>query len=75
MVDSIGAVESVKAASDIYAPVSGVIEAINETLADQPSLLNKQPQGDGKSSPFLLSYLSTPFNIDCQSNPNTILRP
>ena len=49
MVDSIGAVESVKAASDIYAPVSGVIEAINETLADQPSLLNKKPQSDGTS--------------------------
>lgn len=47
MVDAIGAVESVKAASDIYAPVSGVIEAINETLADQPSLLNKKPQSDG----------------------------
>ncbi|WRT68085.1 glycine cleavage system H protein [Kwoniella shivajii] len=45
--DSIGAVESVKAASDIYAPVSGIIEEINETLADQPGLLNKAPQGDG----------------------------
>ncbi|WWD18774.1 glycine cleavage system H protein [Kwoniella shandongensis] len=45
--DSIGAVESVKAASDIYAPVSGVIDEINETLADQPGLLNKAPQGDG----------------------------
>lgn len=45
--DSIGAVESVKAASDIYAPVSGVIESINETLADRPNLLNKAPQGDG----------------------------
>jgi len=49
MIDAIGAVESVKAASDIYAPVSGVIEAINETLADQPSLLNKKPQSDGMS--------------------------
>ncbi|RSH90814.1 hypothetical protein EHS25_009989 [Saitozyma podzolica] len=45
--DPIGAVESVKAASDIYAPVSGVVTAINETLSDQPSLLNKAPQGDG----------------------------
>jgi hypothetical protein len=46
--DPIGAVESVKAASDIYAPVSGVVTAINETLSDQPSLLNKAPQGDGE---------------------------
>lgn len=45
--DSIGAVESVKAASDIYAPISGVVESINETLADQPSLLNKSPEKDG----------------------------
>ncbi|WVN90815.1 glycine cleavage system H protein [Cryptococcus depauperatus CBS 7841] len=45
--DSVGAVESVKAASDIYAPVSGVVEAINESLADQPGLLNKSPEKDG----------------------------
>ena len=57
MIDAIGAVESVKAASDIYAPISGVIEAINETLADQPSLLNKKPQSDGMS---LYSSSSTP---------------
>ncbi|KAJ1030396.1 hypothetical protein NDA16_001305 [Ustilago loliicola] len=45
--DDIGAVESVKAASDIYAPVSGQIEAVNEKLNDEPSLLNKQPESDG----------------------------
>ncbi|KAJ3895009.1 glycine cleavage system H-protein, partial [Lentinula edodes] len=45
--DQIGAVESVKAASDIYAPVSGKIEEINETLADQPGLLNKSPEEKG----------------------------
>ncbi|WVQ84958.1 glycine cleavage system H protein [Cryptococcus sp. DSM 104549] len=45
--DAVGAVESVKAASDIYAPVSGIIDSINETLADQPGLLNKKPEGDG----------------------------
>ncbi|OCF40267.1 glycine cleavage system H protein [Kwoniella heveanensis CBS 569] len=45
--DSIGAVESVKAASDIYAPVSGIVDEINEALADQPSLLNKAPESDG----------------------------
>lgn len=46
--DAIGAVESVKAASDIYAPVSGIVTEVNEALGDQPSLLNKAPQGDGK---------------------------
>lgn len=45
--DDIGAVESVKAASDIYAPVSGQIEAVNKKLNDEPSLLNKQPESDG----------------------------
>ncbi|KIK71074.1 hypothetical protein GYMLUDRAFT_313462 [Collybiopsis luxurians FD-317 M1] len=45
--DQIGAVESVKAASDIYAPVSGTVEAINEGLADQPGLLNKSPEENG----------------------------
>ncbi|KAK7064163.1 glycine cleavage system H protein [Favolaschia claudopus] len=45
--DQIGAVESVKAASDIYAPVSGTIEAVNEALATQPALLNKSPEEQG----------------------------
>ncbi|KAJ7293652.1 glycine cleavage H-protein-domain-containing protein [Mycena rebaudengoi] len=45
--DQIGAVESVKAASDIYAPVSGTIEAVNEALSDQPGLLNKSPEEKG----------------------------
>lgn len=45
--DSIGSVESVKAASDIYAPVSGVVEEVNETLADQPGLINKSAEEKG----------------------------
>ncbi|KAH8102462.1 single hybrid motif-containing protein [Cristinia sonorae] len=45
--DQIGAVESVKAASDIYAPVSGTVKEINEELNSQPGLLNKSPEGDG----------------------------
>jgi len=45
--DQIGAVESVKAASDIYAPVSGIVKEVNEKLNDQPGLLNKSPEEDG----------------------------
>lgn len=41
------AVESVKAASDIYAPVSGVIIAVNENLEDEPELLNESPYEKG----------------------------
>ncbi|KAI0673499.1 glycine cleavage H-protein-domain-containing protein [Trametes maxima] len=45
--DQIGAVESVKAASDIFAPISGTVEEINEKLNDQPGLLNKSPEEKG----------------------------
>ncbi|QLF93237.1 glycine cleavage system protein GcvH [Pseudomonas sp. ABC1] len=40
-----GVVESVKAASDIYAPVSGEVIAINEQLADAPEVVNAEPYG------------------------------
>ena len=40
-------VESVKAASDVYAPVSGEIVAVNEGLADAPELVNESPYDDG----------------------------
>lgn len=42
-----GVVESVKAASDIYAPVSGVVVEINENLQDTPELVNSDPYHDG----------------------------
>lgn len=45
--DEVGVVESVKAASDVYAPISGEIVAINEKLVDQPELVNHDPFGDG----------------------------
>ncbi|MEN5036340.1 glycine cleavage system protein GcvH [Pseudomonas sp. TWI929] len=41
--DAAGVVESVKAASDIYAPVAGEVIAVNEELADNPELLNEEP--------------------------------
>jgi len=40
-------VESVKAASDIYAPVSGEVIAVNETLSDKPETINEDAYGDG----------------------------
>lgn len=40
-----GVVESVKAASDIYAPISGEVVAINEQLADSPEMVNSEPYG------------------------------
>jgi glycine cleavage system H protein len=40
-------VESVKAASDVYAPVAGNIAAVNDDLADDPEKINADPYGDG----------------------------
>jgi glycine cleavage system H protein len=40
-------VESVKAASDVYAPIGGSIVAVNEALADDPEKINSDPYGDG----------------------------
>lgn len=45
--DEIGVIESVKAASDIYSPVSGTVMAINEKLIDAPLLVNSDPYGEG----------------------------
>ena len=45
--DEAGVVESVKAASDIYAPVSGTVVAINDALEDEPEKVNQDPYGDG----------------------------
>ena len=42
-----GVVESVKAASDIYAPVSGTVIAVNDALEETPELVNQDPYGDG----------------------------
>lgn len=42
-----GVVESVKAVSDIYAPVSGVVEEINDELIDAPEIINTSPYEDG----------------------------
>ena len=43
--DIIATVESVKAAADVYAPVSGKVVAVNEDLADEPELINEAPYG------------------------------
>ena len=45
--DQAGLVESVKAASDIYSPVTGEVIALNENLEDEPELINTDPYNDG----------------------------
>jgi glycine cleavage system H protein len=59
--DSFTEVESTKSVSDIYAPVSGTIVAINDKLDDAPELLNSDPYGDG----WLCSIeMSDPSQLD-----------
>jgi glycine cleavage system H protein len=54
-------VESVKAASDVYAPVSGTVIEGNDALADDPALVNSDPEGAGW---FFKITLSDPSELD-----------
>ncbi len=45
--DVFGTVEAVKAVSDLFCPISGEIVAVNEAVSDDPSILNRDPYGDG----------------------------
>ena len=45
--DPFGVIESVKAVSDIFAPVSGTVTEVNQELAESPEMINEDPYGDG----------------------------
>ena len=45
--DTIGVVESVKAASDVYSPVSGTVSSVNKALDDDPGIINHSPEERG----------------------------
>ncbi len=45
--DAFGVVESVKAVSDVYAPVSGTVLEVNDDLPENPEIINEDPYGDG----------------------------
>jgi glycine cleavage system H protein len=59
--DAIAAVESVKAASDVYAPVSGTVTAVNDALSDIPEAVNSDPYGGAW---MIKIELSTPSELD-----------
>ena len=59
--DTAGVVESVKAAADVYMPVSGEVIEVNEALRDDPSLANSDPLGAGW---FFKVKLSDPSQLD-----------
>jgi len=54
-------VESVKAASEVYAPVSGEVVEVNNTLGDEPEMVNGAPMGDGW---FFKIRIGNPSEID-----------
>lgn len=56
--DEAAVVESVKAASDVYAPVSGTVVEGNAQLADEPALANSDPEGEGWFFKITLSDVS-----------------
>jgi glycine cleavage system H protein len=59
--EAMGVVESVKAVSDIYAPVSGKVIEVNDDLPDSPEMINEDPYGDGW---MVKIEMSDPTDID-----------
>ncbi len=59
--DSLAVVESVKAASDVYAPVSGEVVGANADLSNTPETVNQSPEGDGW---FAKVKLANPSEVD-----------
>jgi len=71
--DDVAVAESVKAASDIYAPVSGTVVAINEALEDAPELLNSDAFGEGWLFQVKLDDVSELENLlDAEGYKNSI---
>ncbi|GCF14532.1 glycine cleavage system protein H [Haloarcula mannanilytica] len=64
--EDFGVVESIKAVSDVYAPVSGTVTAVNDRLRDEPELLNEDPFGEG----WMLEV-----ELDDESEPDDLLSP
>ena len=61
MGDELGSIESVKAVSELFSPVTGEVVEINEALADKPDLINSDPYGDGW---MVRVKLSTPDEVE-----------
>jgi glycine cleavage system H protein len=59
--ESFGSVESVKAVSEVFTPVAGVVTQINESLADEPETVNTDPYGEGW---MIRVKMSSPGEVD-----------
>jgi len=62
--EAFGVVESIKAVSDVYAPVDGTVTAVNDALFDEPELVNEDPFGEG----WMLE-------VDVDREPDELLSP
>ena len=62
--EDFGALESVKASSELYAPVSGTVVAVNEALEDAPELINEDPDGNW----IIKVKMSDPGQLDSLSS-------
>jgi len=69
--EAFGVVESIKAVSDLYAPVSGEVVAVNEELFDRPELVNEDPYGDGGCSKSSPSRAATPRGCSTPTSTTT----
>jgi glycine cleavage system H protein len=68
--EEFGVVESVKAAADFYAPVTGEVVEVNEQLNDSPDLLNKDPYGEGW---MVVIKMSDPAELDSLLSKDTYI--
>ncbi|HMP75451.1 MAG TPA: glycine cleavage system protein GcvH [Kiritimatiellia bacterium] len=71
--EEVAVLESVKAASDVYAPISGTISAVNKALLDKPELINTDPYGEGwifKIVPDDVSELESLMDADTYDTQN-----
>ena len=59
--DELGSIESVKAVSELFSPVSGEVVEVNEALTEKPELVNTDPYGDGW---MIRVKLATPEEVD-----------
>jgi glycine cleavage system H protein len=59
--EAFGSIEAVKTVADMFAPVSGTVEAVNEDLEDAPETVNNDPYGDGW---FIKVKMSDPTELD-----------
>ncbi|TVP42377.1 MAG: glycine cleavage system protein GcvH [Gemmatimonadales bacterium] len=65
--ETFGTIEAVKAVSDLYAPVSGEVVAVNDALEDDPSLVNSDPYGAGW---MVRMRVSDPSELDALMSPD-----